>query len=149
MTRPSDIKPREGEQAGTPYAGFEVGAVLPEMAFELTPDIVAEYARAIDVEDAPMRIDGRTVAPATVLMPYMAAIVYRRYPPIQGIIMVDVTLKLSHPIWADETTAVRAHGRILEKFEKRGRYYVRWEAEYARADGQALATLVNTFSVPE
>jgi hypothetical protein len=147
VTRPSDIKPREGDQPGTPYAGFEVGAALPEMAFDITPDIVAEYARAVDAD--PLSIDGRPAAPATVLMPYMAAIVYRRYPPIQGIIMISVDLKLHHPVWADETTKVRAHGRILEKFEKRGRYYIRWEAEYRRADGPLLATLVNTFSVPE
>lgn len=149
MTRPSDVKPREGAQPGTPYAAFEPGAALPELRFEVTPEIVAEYRQAVSAEPDGFRIDGRLAASPTVLMPYLAAIIYRRYPPIQGIIMIEVKFATHHPLWADETTSVRASGRVLEKFEKRGRFYIRWEGAFHRADGQPLASFVNLFSVPE
>jgi len=44
---------------------------------------------------------------------------------------------------------VVATGRVLRKFEKRGRRYVQWEATFARADGPVFARLTNTFHVAE
>ncbi|HYD57666.1 MAG TPA: hypothetical protein VEB41_12220 [Burkholderiales bacterium] len=149
MTRPSEIKPREDSTPGTPYAGFAIGRDLGETRFTITPEIAEEYFRAVDADRALYRIDGRQAAAPNVLFPYMTCALYRTYPPIQGIVMGEVEIEFHHPIWADEDTEVVATGRILDKFERKGRRYVRWEEEFRRADGQLLAKLVNTFHVPE
>jgi hypothetical protein len=75
--------------------------------------------------------------------------IYRTYPPNQGIVMAELDMRWESPIWADETTPVVATGRVLRKFEKRGRRYVQWEASFAREGGAVLARLTNTFHVPE
>jgi acyl dehydratase len=149
MTRPSDVKVREGTTPGTAYAGFEVGRKMQPVRFTITPDIVAEYARAVEAEPDTYKVDGRSAAPPHVLYVYMTAVVYRTYPPIQGIVMAEADFRWHHPIFADEDTEVVASGEIAEKFEKRGRRYIRWRGEFHRADGTRLATLVNTFHVPE
>ncbi len=149
MTRPSEIKPREDSTPGTPYARFDIGAELGETRFTITPAICEEYFDAVDADRALYRVDGRQAAAPNVLFPYMTCAIYRKYPPIQGIVMAEVDMEFHHPIWADEPTEVVATGRVLDKFEKRGRRYVRWEEEFRRADGQLLAKLVNAFHVPE
>lgn len=149
MTRPADIKPREDSTPGTPYAGFAVGAALGETRFTITPAICEEYFDAVDAERALYVVEGRQAAAPNVLLPYMTSPIYRKYPPIQGIVMAELDMALHHPIWADESTEVVATGTVLDKFEKRGRRYIRWSAEFRRGDGQLLARLTNTFHVPE
>ncbi len=148
MTRPSELKPREDEAPGTMPEAYEVGQRLPEMRFTLTPEIVAEYIRAVDADPAIYRIDGRDAAPPNVLAVYLLAIVYRKYPPIQGIILTDVAWKFHHPIWADEATEILADGQVSERFQRRGKSFVRWSAEFQRADGTRLASATNTMYVP-
>jgi len=148
MTRPSDVKPREDEAEGTPAEAYEVGAVLPDMWFTVTPDIIDEYIAAVDGDPKVYVVDGRRAAPPNVLAVYLLATVYRRYHPIQGIILTDMSLRAHHPIWADEDTEICANGRIDEKFEKRGKHFVRWSAAFTRADGTLLATATNTMYVP-
>jgi hypothetical protein len=149
MTRPSDIKPREGSVAGTTFDAFEEGKALGPVRFDITPEICQEYFDAVQSDRALYRVDGRLAAPPNVLLPYMTVPVYQTYPPNQGIVMAEVDLRWTAPIWADETTPVVATGRILRKFEKRGRRYVQWEAQFARDKGEVFATLTNTFHVPE
>jgi acyl-coenzyme A thioesterase PaaI-like protein len=79
----------------------------------------------------------------------MTVTIYQTYPPIQGIVMAELDLSWNGPIWADETTSVVATGRVLRKFERRGRRYVQWEAYFSREGGEQFATLNNTFHVPE
>jgi hypothetical protein len=149
VTRPSEIKPREGSVPGTPYAAFEEGTEFVPISFDITPDIVEEYFKAVDANRLLYMVGQRQAAAPNVLLPYMTCVLYNRYPPIQGIVMAEVDFCWHHPIWADETTGVKASGRILKKFEKRGRRYVKWEGRFDRADGTPLASLVNTFNVPE
>ncbi|HWA38211.1 MAG TPA: hypothetical protein VG873_10135 [Burkholderiales bacterium] len=149
MTRPSEIKPREDSTPGTPYAQFAIGRDLGETRFTITPALVEEYFRAVDADKSLYAIDGRQAAAPNVLFPYMTCALYRTYPPIQGIVMGEVEIEFHHPIWADEDTEVVATGQVLDKFEKKGRRYVRWQEEFRRADGQLLAKLANTFHVPE
>jgi hypothetical protein len=149
MTRPSEIKPREGSVEGTPYERFEEGRKLGPVRFDITPEICEDYFDAVLADRAHYRLDGRQAAPPTVLLPYMTVPIYRTYPPSQGIVMAEVDLEWSAPIWADEVTPVVATGRVLRKFEKRGRRYVQWEAAFARADGPVFARLTNTFHVAE
>ncbi|CCN19526.1 PaaI family thioesterase [Bordetella bronchiseptica] len=149
MTRPSDIKPREGDTPGTPYAAFVEGAALGPVSFDITPAIVQEYFEASQADPALYRVDGRQAAAPNVILPYMTVPVYQTYPPIQGIVMAELEISWHRPIWADETTRVTATGTILRKFEKRGRRYVQWEGRFRGADGQPIATLLNTFHVPE
>lgn len=148
MTRPSEIKPREDSMPGTPYAKFEVGTEVGAK-FTITQDIVQEYFDAVDADRSLYVIDGRQAAAPSVFFPYMTCALYQTYPPIQGIVMAEADMEFHHPVWADEDTDVVVKGRIRDKFEKRGRRYVRWEAEFRRADGQLLTKLVNTFHVPE
>lgn len=149
MTRPSDIKPREGSSPGTAYAQFEEGKHLGPVEFTIDPEIVEEYLNAVASERDLYVIDGRQAAPPNVILPYMTVPIYQTYPPIQGIVMAELDLSIHNPIWADEPTPMRATGRILKKFEKRGRRYVQWEAEFSRGDGVRIASFVNTFHVPE
>jgi len=149
MTRPSDIKPREDSVPGTPFAGFKVGAKLDELRFTITPEIVEEYFASVEADPKLYQIDGRQAAPPNVLLPYMTCALYRNYPPIQGIVMAEVDMRFHHPIWANESTEIVVNGEIVDKFEKKGRRYVRWKANYKRADGQPIAELVNQFNVPE
>ncbi len=150
MTRPSEIKPREDAQPGTPYAEIQVGADLPEMRFFLTPEINDEYLAAIDEQDAAYYVvDGHRVAAPNVLSVYLLAVLYRKYPPIQGIVVFDQAWRWHHPIWAEETTDLVAHGRVEDKFEKKGRKYIRFTAEFTRADGQPIASAKHTLHIPQ
>lgn len=150
MTRPSELKPREEEQPGTPAAGFRVGEALPEMRFTITPEIVEEYMEAVEADRSSYELDGRRVSPPNVLAVYQLAVLYRRYPPIQGIILTEQVWEWHEPIWAEETTELVASGRIVERYERRSKQYVRWSAEFRRAaDGVLVAGSVNTLYVPE
>ncbi len=149
MTRPSEIKPREDSTPGTPYAAFAIGKDLGATRFTITPEIVEEYFDAVDADRSLYRVGGRQAAAPNVLLPYMTCAIYRTYPPIQGIVMAEVDMEFHHPVWADEATEVVATGRVVDKFEKKGRRYVRWQEEFRRGDGQLLARLDNTFHVPE
>ena len=149
MTRPSDVKIREGTTAGTAYEAFVVGRKLEPVRFNITPAIIQEYAAAAEADTAAYRLEGRPVSPPNVLFVYMTAVLYRTYPPIQGIVMAEADFRWQHPIFADEDTEIVATGEITEKFEKRGRCYIRWRGEFRRVDGTLIATLINTFHVPE
>lgn len=149
MTRPSEIKPREGSVPGTVYEQYEEGRALGPVRFEITPDICREYVEAVDADAALYVVDGRQAAPPNVLLPYMTVPMYQTYPPNQGIVMAELDMRFRSPIWADEVTPVVATGRVLRKYEKRGRRYVQWEATFARDGGPVLATLTNAFHIPE
>ena len=58
MTRPGEIRVREGEMPGTPAAGFEVGAALPELRFTITPDVIADYIAAVDAHPSLLTHNG-------------------------------------------------------------------------------------------
>jgi hypothetical protein len=148
MTRPSDVKIREGTTPGTPWSEFVIGVALPTIEFTITPEIIAEYMTAVEADEQLYVVDGRPVAPPNVVAVYMTSTVYQKYPPIQGIVMAEVEFDWLHPIWRDESTVVRLGGEIIEKFEKRGRPYVRWQGRFDRADGMPLATIRNAFSLP-
>jgi len=149
MTRPSEVKIREGTTPGTAYDAFVVGAKLDPVRFQITPEIVEEYMASVEADRALYKLNGRQVAPPNVLFVYMTGVIYRKYPPIQGIVMAEVDVRWHNPIWADETTEVIGEGQVTRKFEKRGRRYIGWRAEFRRADGVKLATLDNAFHVPE
>ena len=149
MTRPIELKPREDEHPGTPWTAYQVGARTPDMDFTVTPAIVREYMEAIDADPSAYVVDGRPAAPPNVLAVYLLAILYRKYPPIQGIILTEVSWRFHHPIWADEDTEIVGRGEVTEKFEKRGKHFVRWKAEFRRRpDGLLLTEAANMMYVP-
>ncbi|MDR7034151.1 hypothetical protein [Mesorhizobium sp. BE184] len=149
MTRPSDIKPREGDLPGSKFDDFEIGAKLPETRFTITPDIVAEYARAVESDPRGFEIDGKRAALPSVLFVYLMSVFYRRYPPAQGGIMAGNRMAFFSPIWADEDTDIVGTGQVEEKFTKKGRNYIRYSAVFHRADnGQKIAEAVNTSTFP-
>ena len=149
MTRPAEVKVREGATPGTRYAEFEVGAKMGEVTFTITPDIIEEYIRAVEGDEKLYFVNGRKAAPPDVLCPYMTSTLYQKYPPIQGIIMCEVAFNYHHPIWRDETTEIRLSGEVTEKFEKMHHKFIKWKGRYRRADGVLLAEVENTFDLPE
>jgi hypothetical protein len=149
MTRPSEVKPREGDQPAALYKDWEVGAEFPALSFSVTPDIVEEYLSVTSSNKENFIIEGRQAAPPNVLAVYMMAVMYRKYPPQQGGIMIGNTFSFFHPIWADETTEVIGSGRVTEKFEKKGRKYICYAVDFARADGQKLCSVLHTSAFPE
>ena len=149
MTRPSEIRLREDELPGATSAEFEVGVALPELRFTITPDVIADYLAAVDADPALYVLDGRPVAPPNVLSVYLMPVLYRRYPPIQGIIQAEVAWRWHHPIYADEETDVVVTGSIVEREQRRGKWFVRWTAAFHRADGALLAEAANRFNLPE
>jgi hypothetical protein len=149
MTRPSDVKPREGEVRGTSWDEYVVGDPLPEMRFTLTPDVIREYETAINCEHDGHELAGEPVAVPSVLCVYLMAVLYRKYPPAQGGIMAANDFEFHAPLRADVETDIVADGRIEEKFEKRGRQYVRYSVQFRRVDdGELVATAVNTSTFP-
>lgn len=148
MTHPTEVKPREGDQPGTFAGGFTEGETLPELRFTITPDIVSEYVAAISGKPGDHVIDGREAAPPTVLAAYLLAVLYRRYPPVQGIILAKQEWQFHQPIWADEDTDVVAVGKIDHVSARRNKDFVRWSASFTQADGSPLATAANEFYVP-
>jgi hypothetical protein len=121
MTRPSEIKPREGSVPGTPYDDSRQGAELDPVEFTITPALVDEYMAAASADPELYRVDGRQASPPNVLLTYMTAIIYRKYPPIQGIVMAELDVSWHGPIWVDESTEIKESGKVIDKFIKRGR----------------------------
>src|ERR1044072_6806618 len=148
MTRPSEIKPREGDLPGATWDSYIIGDQLPETRFTITPDIVDESSTASDVDADDYQLDGRPVAVPSVLCVYLMAVFYRKYPPLQGGIMAGNKFSFFHPIWADEDTEIVGTGQVEEKFEKKGRKYIRYSASFALPDGTPVARAVNTSTFP-
>ena len=148
MTRPSEIKPREGERPGTTWDTYVIGDTLPETRFTVTPDVIREYAEAVDGMADGYDVDGRKAALPSVLAVYLMSVLYRKYPPAQGGVMAGNTFSFHHPIWANEDTEIVGTGRIEEKFEKKGRRYVRYSAEFTTGDGTLVCRATNTSTFP-
>jgi hypothetical protein len=149
MTRPSEIKPREGEQPAALYNDWEVGAEFGKLQFTITPEIVQEYQSVTATDTQNFVIDGRQAAPPNVVLVYMMAVMYRKYPPQQGGIMIGNTIEFHSPIWADEITEVVGSGRLTDKFEKKGRKYICYDVEFKRPNGTLIAVVNHTSAFPE
>ena len=148
MTRPSEVKPREGDQPAALYKDWTVGVEFPPLPFTITPDIVREYNSAVDADPANYVINGRQAAPPNVVVVYMMAVMYRLYPPQQGGIMIGNTIQFHNPIWADEDTEVIGTGRVTDKFEKKGRKYdlLRRRVQAPRRHAAHLVNHTSAFS---
>jgi hypothetical protein len=149
MTRPSEIKPREGEQPASLYKDWTVGAEFPPLPFTVTPDIVREYMSVVDADPKNYVIDGRQAAPPNVLFVYMMAVMYRLYPPQQGGIMLGNTVEFHNPVWADEDTQVVGSGRVTDKYEKKGRKIICYDVDFKRPDGTMIMSVNHMSAFPE
>jgi hypothetical protein len=85
----------------------------------------------------------------SVLSLYLMAVLYRRYPPAQGGIMAGNKFWYDSPVAAGTPTDIVASGAILEKFEKRGRRYVRYSAEFRTTQGNVIARAENLSTFPD
>jgi hypothetical protein len=79
----------------------------------------------------------------------MMAVMYRKYPPQQGGIMIGNTVQFHSPVWADEDTEVVGSGRVTSKAERRGRKYISYDVDFKRPDGTLLMSVNHTSSFPE
>jgi hypothetical protein len=147
VTRPSDVKPVEGEKPGTRFDQYVIHDPLPVMRFTITPEVIAEYSHAIG--DGERLHDGAPVAVPSVLAPYLMAVLYRKYPPAQGGIMAENRFEFYKAIRADVETEIVARGRIEATYTKRGRNYVRYSAEFLDADGDLVARAENASTFPD
>lgn len=148
MMRPVDVKPREGEVRGTRFEEYVLHEPLPDLDFTLTPEVIREYALAVDADIAIAGEHGPVALPS-VLCVYLMAVLYRKYPPAQGGIMAGNEFEFHQEIPADAETRVVANGRIEAMFEKRGREYIQYSVEFrTKADGALLATALNTSTFP-
>jgi len=143
MTRPVEIKPRDAGRPGSEYENWAVGVPFAELTFEITPDICDEYAVAITGRPDGYVIGGKRAAIPSIFGLYLNAVLHRTYYPNHGV-MVDTRFRFHRPVWADETTWVRATGHIKDKFEKRGRKYMKWSAEFIGRDGNAILSADTT-----
>jgi len=148
MTRPADVRAKEGALAGTMFEDYCVGERVGPMCFTLEPAFIDEYIAAAGIDASLYRLEGRAAAPPQVLTLFLMGTLHQRYPPLAGTVMADLRVRLRGPIWRDEATCIVSEGVIDAKSERRGRRYVTWSADYRRAGGSALASITNTFVVP-
>ena len=150
MTVPRTIRPREGEQPGTPFEGFEAGTHLGPLEFAIDAEVAESY-RELHGGDADWYRDAGgevgPLVPPTVLALYLMPLLYRRYPPLQGIVLMQQRFAFHRPLRAAEP--LTATGRIEDTYERRGRHFVRWRAEFRTADGGLASEATNTFMLPE
>ena len=150
MTIPRTIRPREGEQPGTPFEAFEDGATLGPLEFTIDAGTAEAYRELHGGDAAWYRDaggDAGPLVPPAVLSLYLLPILYQRYPPLQGIVLTHQRFALHRPLRAGDL--VIATGRIDEKYERRGRRFVRWTATFRTAGGALAAEATNTFMLPE
>jgi hypothetical protein len=149
MTRPSEIKPREGEHRGTTYGDYIIDDELPPLHFTVTPDIMREYASVVNGDVDGYEVDGRKAALPSVLQVYFMAVLYSKYPPQQGGVMGANEFKFHTPIWADEVIDIVGTGKIERKFIKREKRYVSFSADFRKRDGTMVAQARNVSHFPE
>lgn len=148
MTWPSEIKPREGEKPGTRFEEYQIGDVLPPLGFTVTPEVIQAYAQSVLCDEGGYEVGGRMAAPTSVLAVYLMAVLYRRFPPLQGGVMAANSFEFYRPLWVDEDTELVGSGYITNKTEKRGRKYVSYCAEFATEDGALVARAANSSTFP-
>ncbi len=151
MTLPSAIRPKEGQQPGTPFEAFHAGARLQPLSFTLDAEVVDEYARLLGAELAWYHAPpggGGPVAPATAPALFLLALLYRTFPPVQGLVLTHAAFEFLQP-WAPGMS-ITGKGEIMETSERRGRQYVSWQAEFGDdATGRLLTRARNTFTLPQ
>jgi acyl dehydratase len=145
VTIPSTIRLREGEQPGTAYEGFEVGASLGPVEFTIDAGIADAWLELHEGDGAWYRAAGGIV-PSSVLSLYLLPVLYQRYPPLQGIVLTRQQFAFHRPLRAGEP--LTAAGRVVEKYERRGRQFIRWSAEFRTADGTLVVDAANSFMLP-
>lgn len=148
MTRPAEVRAKEDARTGTSFERYAVGERTGPLRFVLEPAFVDEFVAASGVDEALYRVAGRAAAPPQVLLLFLMGTLHRRYAPLPGTVMAELTLEPRAPIWRDEPTPLVSEGEILGKAERRGRRFVTWRADYRRDGGELVARVTNTFLVP-
>lgn len=149
MTRPAAVRLKEDAQAGARFADYVVGSRTGELRFELEPAFVDDYIQAAGIDASLYKVDGRSVVPPQILTLFLMGTLHRLYAPIPGLLMAGITLELRAPIWRDAAAAIVSEGEILSKEERGARRFITWRADYRHERGRSLATITNTFVIPE
>lgn len=150
MTHPTAIRPQEGARPGTPFAAFRVGAALQPMPFTLDAEVVEEYTRLLGgdlawYEAPPGEAGALAVATAPAL--FLLALLYRTFPPVQGLVLTHQAFDFAQP-WAPGMR-ITATGAISDTAERRGRQFVSWQGSFTEdATGRLLTRTHNTFVLP-
>ena len=149
MTRPRDIRLREGDQPGATFEDFEIGRKFPPLRFTIDREVVDQYLR-ICHGDRDYYLGnnelGEPIAPPTTLAVYQLPVLYQVYPPEQGIVLTHQKFQFHAPIRPERP--IIAEGEITDKYERRGKQYIAWRATYRAEDGTLLAETQNSFMLP-
>lgn len=151
MTKPREIRLREGDQPGAKYEEFEVGKKFPPLRFTVDREVIDDYLR-ICHGDRDYYLGNNewseVVAPASTLSVYQLPVLYQSYPPDQGIVLTHQKFTFHQPIRPDRE--IIAEGVVVEKYERRGKHYIHWKAEYRDAASSTLiAETENRFMLPD
>lgn len=149
MTVPRTIRLREGEQPGAPYEVFEPGTELGPLEFSIDAGTADAYMDLHGCDRDWYLTHGKAskmLVPPMVLGLYLLPILYQRYPPLQGIVLTRQRFSFLQPLHAGEPMV--ASGHVIEKYERRGRRFVRWSATFRFHSGDLAAEAENTFMLP-
>ena len=149
MTRPRDIRLREGDQPGAKFEDFEVGKKFPPLRFTIDREVVDQYLKICRGDRDYYLGDnelGEPIAPPTTLAVYQLPVLYQQYPPDQGIVLTHQKFVYHAPIRPE--TPIVAQGEIVDKYERRGKQYISWRATYTYEDGTLLCETANSFMLP-
>lgn len=130
--------------------GMPVGEAFGPLTYDLTPEAISRYVDAVE-DDHPWYF-GDSPFNGPIVPPLMAALynvgVLRQafeIPP--GSIHARQVFEFTHP--ARPRTRVRTHGRVLDKYVKRGRPYIEIEAASTDETGEELTRGVLVMVLPE
>ena len=149
MTIPRTIRPREDEQPGTPFEAYTAGEPLGPLHFTIDAGTAEAYRELHGGDGDWYRNAGGDqgpLVPPTLIALYLLPVIYTRYPPLQGIVLTQQRFAFHRPLRAGDPLV--ATGRVLETYERRGRQFVRWQAEFRTAAGDLAVEAQNTFMLP-
>lgn len=150
MTRPQEIRVREGDRPGAKYEDFEVGRKFPPLRFTIEPEVIEQYLKIChgDRDYYLGRNEfGEPIAPASTLSVYQLPVLYQIYPPDQGIVLTHQRFTFHAPIRPNRP--IVAEGEVTDKYERRGKRFVAWQATYRDEDGNLIAETQNSFMLPD
>ena len=129
--------------------GIEPGLELGTRELVITPAWIEKYMGSIDdrnpwyTQDSPF---GGPIAPAAVLNYEMELFGGWHPPGVTDVLNTKQVWEFRRPIWAGQRITLK--GKVVERYEKRGREHVSMEAVALDAAGNLLCRTVTTHAWP-
>lgn len=132
----------------------EVGKTFPSLRYRIGRDDIAEYLESVDddtpafLDDAPARavgFEGAIVPPFAILNYGFVYQAMRRRPPTGNL---NTSCEFSFLVPVHHGDELTLNLRIADKYEKRGRNYVRFEA-IVNSEGTPVAKAIIDLMFPD